>query len=61
MFQEYPISPIRWKKYLNFQKIHQSIIMFGPVDSNYSNIYNKLLALVLGRYGVPHAELKVTE
>ena len=29
----------------------------GPVASNHGNLYNELLALVLGRYGVPHAEV----
>ena len=33
----------------------------GPLDSNHGNLYNKLLALVLGRYGVPHAEVNGTE
>ena len=33
--------------------------MFGPVASNHVNLYAKLLALVLGRYGVPHAEVNV--
>ena len=28
---------------------------------NHGNIYNKLLALVLRRYKVPHAEVNVTE
>ena len=33
----------------------------GPVASNHSNLYNKLLSLVLGRYGVPHAEVNSPE
>ena len=31
------------------------------MDSNHINLYNKLLALVLGRYRVPHAEVNGTE
>ena len=33
----------------------------GTVDSNHGNLYVTLLALVLGRYGVPHAEAKGKE
>ena len=34
---------------------------FGPVASNHVNLYNKLLALVLGNYGLPHAEANGTQ
>ena len=33
----------------------------GPVASNHVNLYTTLLALVLGCYGVPHAEVNGTE
>ena len=32
----------------------------GPVASNHSNLYNKILALVLGRYRVIHSEVNGT-
>ena len=35
--------------------------MFGPVASNHGNLYVTLLALVLGRHGVPHTEVNGTE
>ena len=35
--------------------------MLGPVVSNHSNLYNELLALVLGRYGIFRAEVNGTE
>ena len=31
------------------------------MDSNHGNIYLTLLAMVLGRYGVPHVAVNVTE
>ena len=34
---------------------------FGPVVSNHGNLYNKLPALMLGRYGVPHAKVNITD
>ena len=34
-----------------------NLINTGPVASNHGNLYNELLALMLGRYGVPHAEV----
>ena len=37
------------------------IEVLGPVDSNHGNLYNKLLTLVLGRYGVFHDEVNGTE
>ena len=33
----------------------------GPVASNHGNLYIKLLSLVLGRYGLPHANVNGTE
>ena len=35
--------------------------MFGIMASNHSNIYNKLLALVLGSYRVPYVEVNSME
>ena len=35
--------------------------VFGAVASNHGNLYVMLLARCLGRYGVPHAEVKGTE
>ena len=35
--------------------------MSGPVASNHSNLYVTILALVLGRYRVTHAEVNGTE
>ena len=32
-----------------------------PMASNDGNLYNKLLDLLLGRYGVPHDELNGTD
>ena len=31
------------------------------MDNNHGNLYGKLLDLVLGCYGVPHAEVNGTE
>ena len=33
----------------------------GPVASNHHNLYNKLLALLLGRYGLFQAKVNDTE
>ena len=34
---------------------------YGTVASNHVNLYDELLALVLGRYGATHAEVNSTE
>ena len=38
-----------------------SISELSPMASNHGNLYLTLLALVLGRYGVPHAKANGTE
>ena len=39
----------------------QYVILTGPVDSKDGNLYEELLALVLCRYGLSHAEANVTD
>ena len=38
-----------------------STVQYGPMDSNHGNLYNELLVLVLGLYGVIHAEVNILE
>ena len=38
-----------------------NIPWFGPVDINHGNLYNELISLVLGHYGVTHAKVNGTE
>ena len=38
-----------------------NISRYGPVDRNHINLYNKILALVLGGYGVFHAKVNGME
>ena len=45
-------------------KIYQQFfekISFDPVASNHSNLYNELIALVLGRYVIFHTKVNGTE
>ena len=46
---------------VNFYTASSRSIKFGPVASNHENLYNEILALVLGRYGVFHAEANGTD
>ena len=39
--------------------LHRNIS--GPVARNHGNLYDKILALVSGRYGVPHARVNGTK
>ena len=44
-----------------FEKLFYNGYVLVPVSSNHGNIYVKLLALVLGIYGVPHAKVNGIE
>ena len=37
------------------------VLFLGPVASNHGNLYVKLFALMLGRYGVPHVKVNGTD
>ena len=45
----------------NFWRQLYICCVIGPVSSNHGNLYKNLLALVLGHYGVPQAEVNGTE
>ena len=44
-----------------FERCKHRVDSAGTVARNQVNLYNKLFSLVLGRYGVRHAEVNRTE